>query len=342
MTHKTIIQGHLEFGSSKSYEQVVELYRRRVENFYKNDVLIKEEEIFFPEQNKIIIPRKVVEAAGDKSRQKTTSLLTYIAEYAVAGEVGVWWTQSGRTLDYQHIEPKGDKVAVTMYQKGRKLVNEDGKLEAGIEALGKAIAKHKNHSEAHTLRGQAHEKLKMIDEAIEDYTHSINIYPKAAFAYYGRAKMRKLKDNIEGALADLDNAIKCSLAVMPLYWQARFLKGQFLIELEDYKNAEFEYKLFTKKIFEPGNPNRHMVAAGHYAYANVLFNLDRNKEALEQINKSIETPGEQEQITKADQFLLRGEILQAMGDEKSCYEDFKVAKELGSKEAGKILKEMDV
>ena len=46
MTFKTIVSGHLEFGSNRSYEKVMSMLDHRIENYYKNDVLIKIDEVF--------------------------------------------------------------------------------------------------------------------------------------------------------------------------------------------------------------------------------------------------------------------------------------------------------
>ena len=58
MQRKSIIQGRLEFGNPKSFAQMLKMYDYRIENYYKNDVLIQEE--VFDEDNYLInIPRLI-------------------------------------------------------------------------------------------------------------------------------------------------------------------------------------------------------------------------------------------------------------------------------------------
>ena len=49
--NKVIIAGHLEFGAERNYEQVVKLFEHRRENYYRNDIFLKVEEIFQPEND---------------------------------------------------------------------------------------------------------------------------------------------------------------------------------------------------------------------------------------------------------------------------------------------------
>ena len=47
--YKTIFSGRLEFGTQRSYDKVFNLYQHRVENYYRNSILLDAEEIFDPE-----------------------------------------------------------------------------------------------------------------------------------------------------------------------------------------------------------------------------------------------------------------------------------------------------
>ena len=51
MFYKAIIQGRLDFGTPRSFETVVKMYNYRVENYHKNDILFKAEDIFNEETN---------------------------------------------------------------------------------------------------------------------------------------------------------------------------------------------------------------------------------------------------------------------------------------------------
>ena len=59
MFYKAIIQGRLDFGTPRSFETVVKMYNYRVENYHKNDILFKAEDIFNEETNELNIERFV-------------------------------------------------------------------------------------------------------------------------------------------------------------------------------------------------------------------------------------------------------------------------------------------
>ena len=88
-TYKTILSGCLEFGNSRSYEQVLKLYQHRLENYYRNDILLLAEEVFQEDSFILTIPRFITECS-EKSWKNTLNLLEYMAGYAVAGSLKAW------------------------------------------------------------------------------------------------------------------------------------------------------------------------------------------------------------------------------------------------------------
>ncbi|HNA93808.1 MAG TPA: hypothetical protein PKZ72_03795, partial [Saprospiraceae bacterium] len=101
---KVIIKGRLDFGSSKSFEKVVSLFQHRLENFYKNDTLIKPEEMFDPESHAFIIPRLVTQAFP-KTWNNTISAFEYIAQFAVTGNIHAFMSENGNIIRKNYIEP---------------------------------------------------------------------------------------------------------------------------------------------------------------------------------------------------------------------------------------------
>ena len=126
MFFKSIFQGNLQFGNEKSYEKVIKMYDHRVENYYKNDVLFKAEDIFKEDDLSLRIPRTVINIT-DKNWKNSVDLLKYVAQFAISGNVGAWMTEEGKILKYVWIEPKGDKAVVQRFLKGRSLVDQAGK-----------------------------------------------------------------------------------------------------------------------------------------------------------------------------------------------------------------------
>ena len=133
MLFKTIIQGKIEFGTQKAFDMAVKMYVLRAENYFKNDVLFTTDEIFFQEDLSLKIPRLVKQVYG-KSYKNTATLLEYIVQFGISGEMDIWQIEEGKILDFRHLEPSSDKVAVQQYLKGKTLVKEEGKEEEAILA----------------------------------------------------------------------------------------------------------------------------------------------------------------------------------------------------------------
>ena len=98
MCYKSIFKGRLEFGNSRSYDKVLKMYQHRLENYYKSDVLLEEEEIFNQETSSLIVPRTVIPQGSEKSWRNTMDILEYVAQFAVSGNLGGWMTEEGKIL----------------------------------------------------------------------------------------------------------------------------------------------------------------------------------------------------------------------------------------------------
>ena len=104
MTYKTIFKGRLQFGNPKSYDKVLKMYHHRVENYYKSDILLNEEEIFDESTSSLNVPRFITQGSV-KSWKNTVSLLEYLAQFAVAGNMGTWVTEEGKILHHNVVGP---------------------------------------------------------------------------------------------------------------------------------------------------------------------------------------------------------------------------------------------
>ena len=133
MLQKTIIQGRIEFGTEKAFKMAVKMYIQRAENYYKNDVRFEQEEIFFPDDFALNIPRFVKQVYG-KTLKNTSTLLEYVTQFGVAGEMNIWALEEGKIMMYKHLEPSSEKVAVQQFIKGKKLIEQEGKENEAIAA----------------------------------------------------------------------------------------------------------------------------------------------------------------------------------------------------------------
>ena len=290
-TYKIIFSGRLEFGNQKSFEKVYKLFLQRFENYYKSEVLLKGEEIFKEDSRSVDIPRFITQTNSDKALQNTVNLLDYVAQYAVAGEMSVWKTDNGKVLQHSIIEPTTDKVAVQAYLTGRDLVKEVGREVEAREALSIAIEKYERHAKAYERRGFVNYLLKNFEDAIYDYSKSINLYPTNPEPYFGRALVNLSLNKWEESLPDLDHAISSSIPLQPIYWQSRRLKAEALMELKQFEVAEKELKLFNARPFTKDNPNFRYQKRANFIHGQALFALNKREAAKAAFQKALQIPG---------------------------------------------------
>jgi len=339
MTCKTIFSGSLEFGSSRSFEKVLKMYQHRVENYYKNDILLKEEAIFSEESSSLCIPRQIVEQAENKSWKNTINLLKYTAQYAIAGSLSAWRVDQGKVLEHNIVEPEGDKTAIQAFREGRQLIKEEGKETEAKAALNRAIEKFERHALAYERRGFVNFQLRNYKDALYDYTKSIDINPRNAEPYLGRAFVHIHQEDWAKAVADLEYAIKQSIPLQPIYWKSRRLKGECHLHLKEYKKAVFEYKLVARRKFEADDPNYKWRKQAWYNYGLALLKMEDCAEALKAFDTAKAIDEGKTTFTEAELLLHHGLALQKNG--KAGFEkDWKAAAKMGSTRAAELLEAM--
>lgn len=336
MLFKTIIQGKIEFGTKKAYDMAVKMYIQRAENYFKNDILFLPAEIFFEEDLSLSIPRLVQQVYG-KSFKNTATLLEYIVQFGLSGEMDIWQLEEGKILLYKHLEPSSDKAAVRSYIKGKNLVDEKGKEEEAIKALDKAIEKYDRHAQAYERRGKVNFKLKKNHDALRDYNKCLTLDPDNPYAHYGKALVLLSEGKKEESVLSMQPAIAKSVAHQAIHWKARRNKGKLHLELGEHEKAEFELKLFAKRVFQEDNPNFLYKREGHFMYAKTLVELEKYTEAIEQFNIALELENGHDKIPKAEMIRRRG-LAKQMAGHNGYKKDFKDAAELGDKKAAALIK----
>ncbi|MCC6280497.1 MAG: tetratricopeptide repeat protein [Saprospiraceae bacterium] len=249
---KLIFRGRLEFGSERTFNMVLNHWNTRVESYFKADVLLKAEEVFHADSFTLDVPQQVV-MSTEKHWRSTTALLKEIAQYALAGNVGAWWVNSGQVLAQYTIEPQSDKSAVVEFIRGRDLVQQGG-MEMASEALSNAISKFERNALAYERRGYVNYKLKNFKDALYDFSKSIGINPNNPEPYYGRGKVKMIMNDWDTAIVDFDATIKGSLAVQPVHWLARLRKSECMFHAKSYAEAIPELKLFLQRKFNESHP----------------------------------------------------------------------------------------
>lgn len=299
MTYKTIFKGRLEFGSNRSYDQVLKMYQHRVENYYKSDVLLDEEEIFDEESFSLNVPRFITQSS-EKSLKNTVSLLEYVAQFAIAGNLIVWMTNNGNILRHNVVEPTNDRSTVQAFLKGRKLSNQQGKETEAMKALNKAISKYEKHGQAYERRGHVNFHLKNYEEALADYHKSTEYSPNNPEAYFGKARVKEILDDKKGAISEYTMVIKMSIPLEPIYWTARRNKAMCHIDLEDYEGALLDLKLFCNRKLKPDNPNYVWRKFVNFQYGIALAKTGKEEEAADQMKIALEIEEGTEYITNKE------------------------------------------
>ena len=339
-TYKVIFSGRLEFGNSKSFDKVLKMYQHRMENYYKNEIILKWEEVFLEDSSALNVPRLIAKASN-KWWKNTLNLLEYVAQYAVAGDLSAWMVEQGKVLSHRIIEPCGDKAAVQSFLIGRELVNESGKEEEAKQALSRAIEKFARHAKAYERRGYVNYQLGNYDDAFYDFSKSVDINPNYGESYKGRALVRVAQNNFEEAIEDLALCIKKSIPLQPLYWQGRRLKADCHLKLNDFKSAAQELRLFTKREFSPENPNYKWRRTVWFKYGKALMQLKEYKEAAEAIDNAMKVEDLLGNVPDAELLLYRGMALREAGL-TGFRQDLEAAADKGSVQAAALLAEAEV
>ncbi len=338
MTFKTIISGRLEFGTPRSFEQVIKMFEHRKENYYKNDILLNAEEIFIEDGCALEIPRYITQSS-ERTLQNTLNLLKQVAQFAVAGDMNAWMVDNGKVIKQGMVEPQSDKTAVKAFLRGRDLVDETGMENEAREALSRAIEKFERHALAYERRGYVNFRLRNYADALYDYNKSIDINPRKADPYFGRAFVRIAQSDYAAAIADFDKAIKFSIPLQSIYWKSRRLKADCLLNTKQYEAAVKEMGLFLKRGFKPEDSNYHWRQRVFFQYGKALMELGKYKEAAMAFDNTLNTETNREPVAEAEILLQRGIALQKAGQEGFA-ENWKKAADRGSKKAAQLLEEM--
>lgn len=335
---KTIIQGKLEFGNEKSYAKVLKMFIYRSENYYKSDVILDPDEVFDEDALILNVPR-YVGTHLEKSWKNAVALIEYCAQFAISGEIGAWQTDSGKIINSAMIVPNSDKAVVIQFNKGKKLADEAGKEQEAIEALTKAIEKYDKHAQAYERRANVNVVLKKHHDAMRDYNKCIKLDDSIPDAYFGRAKIHIINDDIDSAIADLDLTIAKAIALQPIYWAARRVKADCHIAKEQFDKAAFDLKLFTNRKFDEDNPNYKWRKQALSTYGKVLLDLEEYEEALKAFDKAFEIEEDADEKENGKRLYFRGVAKQKAG-KSGFIKDFKKAADLGVSEAADLLEEI--
>ncbi len=337
MFNKVIFQGHLEFGTERSYSKAVKMFEHLVETRFKTAILLDVEEDFNSEELSLDLGRRVLNAS-EKYFRNSVELIEYVAQFAINGYIGAWMREEDKITRSFLIEPKSDKIVVQAYLKGRQLADEKGMENEALEQLNLALKKYDKHSRAYERRAFINYKLNNIEDAIYDYTKSISLDKYNEKALMGRAMIYFDQKKFDMAESDVDAAIAASLALQDVHWTARRYKAMLNIQKEDWQQAMFNLKLFVNRTFVENSPNIRHLDWARSSYGEVLLKVGEFEQAIEVFNlalaeSSIETTSKE---VRAKRLLNRGLAKQKLGG-SGFLSDFEEAANLGLSEARKLI-----
>ena len=331
---KTIFDGWLKFDSSKSYDKVLKTYLHRKDIYYKTDGLF-EEEIFVESNHSIRIPR-TVKHCTEKNWRITIDMLKFVGQFAISGKIDAWVVEKGRVLKHHAIEPDNDRKTVRDFIKVKEFIEQGQNPVEAKEVLTRVIEKYEEHAMAYERRGYVNMLLKNYHDAKRDFNKALGIIPNHAQAYFGRARVHMQEGSKQEAIDDLQAVCKHSIAIQPHYWQARRIKAELHLELDQIDEALQEMKFFLAKNFDKSDPNYPKVNQVRLTYAKLLYQHEKLNESLEQFEILAEAEKGDDVDLLCETLCYRGKLLQTLG-KKNFKKLFQKASELNSDFAEKLL-----
>jgi hypothetical protein len=145
--------------------------------------------------------------------------------------------------------------------------------------------------------------------------------------------------DLENALKHLNFAIKTSIALQSIHWQARRAKAELHMINEEWEEAEFELKLLINKVFDKSDPNFQRRRQDIFNYGIVKYNQYLFDVALELFERAMSMPYGKDKIPEKDKYFFLGMSKKNLG--KNGYiHDLSKSAELGNEDAIYMLEEI--
>ena len=192
----------------------------------------------------------------------------------------------------------------------------EGDYPASIDGFTKAIKKDKNYVDAYFNRGICFEKLKKYQEAINDYSVVVKLKPYMYQAFNNRGLLYFKTDKYEKAIADFSTSIR----INPTYPFSFLYRANTYLKMNELGKAKADAEVVLDKL-----PN---YIKAHSIIAKIAFIQKDYQTALEHYNFLCE-----KQSSKAENFLGRARVFNALNRNDEACVDYKKAIELESEDA---------
>ncbi len=186
-----------------------------------------------------------------------------------------------------------------------------------VEALGLLTSALNRQPHLDTIRSRRAELLtqsRRLEDALADLDELLKQYPKSEIYRYRRALLLRDLGLPEGAVADLQKIVEHN----PKAYIPQVTLAEVLFDQGENLRAE---QILTRLIDE--YPQQHMAAR---VLTKCYLKSDQKAQALATIRKAINSGT---RVT-AEEYLVRGMVWLAYGEQKEAEKDFGKAKELGA------------
>ncbi|MGB3799776.1 MAG: tetratricopeptide repeat protein [Lewinella sp.] len=286
--YKVIIAGQLEFGSERAYNQVMEQYAHRMENYYKNDILLKPEVIFKEDEMTLDVPRTVLPST-ERLWLNTLNLLERVVTFSIAGSLNLWRLDAGVMIDHYKLEPKSDRTTVQLFNRGRELVNQQDHEEEALNMMTRVVSRFERHAQAYERRGFVNYRLGNDDDAHYDYSKSITINPLMPESYYGRGLVNVRRGDIAKAAEDFEAVTRNSIPHQAIYWMAQVALGDAYLDIGRPNDAMRIFSMFTKRKQRIASLDRYDRRVG-YQLGQLYQKAGRTNDAVRAFEGALNAP----------------------------------------------------
>lgn len=321
--YRIIIAGQLEFGSERVFNQVVEQYIHRMENYYKNDILLKPESYFKEEELTMDVPRTVL-IGSERHWLNTLNLLERVVSFSMAGSLNLWRLDAGNILDHHVLEPHSDRTTVQLFNRGRQLVSQEDKEQEALDMMTKVVGRFARHAQAYERRGFVNLRLGNVADAIYDYDKSLKINPSMPESHYGRGLAYLRKEEFEKAVDDFTAVTGNSIPHQAIYWMAQVALGDTFLKLGRPADALRVFNMFTKRKQRIASLDRYDRRVNN-TFGKLLVKAGRYSDALVAFGQALDAIADEKAPTEAQIRYELGLAHKAAGQMDKAIAQFKLA-----------------
>lgn len=246
---------------------------------------------------------------------------------------------------------KADPDSIDAVQGRALLYLEKGENDKAVADLMKLLEKNSENIGVQAALSEALTNLKRYDEALKAIDKVIELNPKSPIGYSLRARIRVLKDDLKGGVADLDEAVNLNprdLASLLMRGRLHAAMGNEELAKKDIENAlqlnpDLPQGILMRSILaaqanrfgdaiadikmllqsDPKNVEYRLQLATYYV------NDKRPRQAIEMLNSILE-----DDEKNADALRARGDAYLSVGKHKEAIADFDKALPLDPEDTG--------